>query len=1335
VVLAGRAVVGAGSGLAERGFSVVTNSADDSSTVLRGLLARVVAAARAGDLAAAYRYADAAWRRAPDSPDVLRLLGRLSLRCGHGERAVALLETASERQGGADAEADLIEALLSQGQPGEAAGRLEAALHRYAVDQGDRLSAAAQAVMAVLPSTVPGWIGISSSLDVWGQIREDEPTRSGLETEGGLTLSIGRSAPAKGWLRFSGSLPTPLNNPLSLRIVGHRLIGVTVWPPPDFGVDGRARLAPGRLTGWVQMSWAPALTPQLMVRDLEGRDFAAMVEPDPREPGRYSYQVRWPNHKAPKGEIAVSVRTPSGALEPLPDSPAPIELPPVPAPIDPFTWAGSTSTAAPAGSREVDIVIPVYRGLRETLDCIASVQATVGGEAHMLVIDDCSPEPALSAALDRLAAAGRITLRRNPTNLGFPASVNQAVDLHPERDVVLLNADAEVFPGWLRRLAKVARSAPDVGTVTPLTNSGSIASYPPGEAQCSRERGAELARLAAQANEGVAIDAPTGVGFCMYIRRECLDQTGPFDAKAFRSGYGEENDFCQRSSALGWRHLIAPEVFVRHAGGRSFGRRREALMERNIEILARRYPDYRRQVEAFHLADPLGSARRRIDEAGVRAQAASHVLLVNQDFQGGVERFAQERVEHWRDKGLSVLMVRPRDGSVRIEVCDPQWPCEINYSIEGELDAFGSFVRNLRIKQVEFHHYRDIPEIFIENILNLDVPYDVFLHDYSWICPRITLIGHQGKFCAEPDLEACETCAAHPEGLRLERRLTVAALRRRSDHWLEGARAIVAPTRDVASRFRRYFPDRLVEVQPWEALALALDPPPPVAPDRVVRVAVIGAIGEHKGYSVLLDCARDAVERCLPIEFVVFGYTEDDDVLLKTGAVFITGEYEDAEIAGLISRDAPDVSLFASICPETWCFALTHALRADLPVLAFDIGAIAERLRLSAHPHELVALGAAPALINDQLLAIARRRRRGSAPLQAGPDAAPGAPRETVHQPDRVQLSQATPEPRPTQMETQSSMLSVTAEILPLAKGIYQFSVRSATPKRVGEDGELILPAIHVGLGPGVPLENAEIMTGLHNSGAWLCEQRDLLVMKVKAGPTLVILTSVRSEGMAPLEITVERLDNRQRKARAPAPAAAAAAPPAPLALQAPAALGAAPKQALPIEVMAHISNRGDVAFADGYWAGAPAEGLPIEAFQIRAREGIAPKDLEYKALTASGVETPWVSSGEFCGTRGAGLPLVGFAVRTKGDGGEEFDCEYRGAFRSGKIVGPVTNGAPCRSTEREDPLVAVQLTIVRRSKATKFAARAEPPPTAPERVQEPARKIGPKFSVFRQEA
>ncbi|MGU7808089.1 glycosyltransferase family 2 protein, partial [Escherichia coli] len=70
--------------------------------------------------------------------------------------------------------------------------------------------------------------------------------------------------------------------------------------------------------------------------------------------------------------------------------------------------------------------------------------------------------------------------------------------------------------------------------------------------------------------ENNLVEIPTGVGFCMYIRRDCLNQVGYFDEETFGRGYGEENDWCQRAAKAGWPNFHQLNVFVYHKGGVSF---------------------------------------------------------------------------------------------------------------------------------------------------------------------------------------------------------------------------------------------------------------------------------------------------------------------------------------------------------------------------------------------------------------------------------------------------------------------------------------------------------------------------------------------------------------------------------------------------------------------------------------------------------------------------------------------------------------------------------------------------------------------------------------------
>ena len=129
--------------------------------------------------------------------------------------------------------------------------------------------------------------------------------------------------------------------------------------------------------------------------------------------------------------------------------------------------------------REVNIVVPVCSGLQETLDCLHSVLVTMPRDiATLTIVDDASPDPSLCKVLERLAREPCVTVLRNSVNLGFPGAANRGMRLHLGHDVVLLNADTEVFGGWLERLQSAAYSANDIGTVTPLGEAASIASYP-----------------------------------------------------------------------------------------------------------------------------------------------------------------------------------------------------------------------------------------------------------------------------------------------------------------------------------------------------------------------------------------------------------------------------------------------------------------------------------------------------------------------------------------------------------------------------------------------------------------------------------------------------------------------------------------------------------------------------------------------------------------------------------------------------------------------------------------------------------------------------------------
>jgi GT2 family glycosyltransferase/glycosyltransferase involved in cell wall biosynthesis len=634
-------------------------------------------------------------------------------------------------------------------------------------------------------------------------------------------------------------------------------------------------------------------------------------------------------------------------------------------------WADIVGRPAtvPAVIRPVDVVVPVYgargRDPAQTLVCLDSVIATLPQNARLVVVDDCSPDPALVAALQLLAKRRQIRLIRQPANRGYPAAVNAGMQAAGRRDVVLLNSDTLVPPGWLEALAQAARSAPGIGTACPLSNEATILSYPtPGADNPMPDRAGTKANaaLAARANGVTLVDIPVAVGFCMFIRRECLDQVGLFREDLFAQGYGEESDFCMRARHHGWRHVAVTGMFVAHQGGATFGLAQSHLKRRNAKVLARLHPGYDAMIAAWIARDPLAPARRQMDALRWRAgRQASAVVLVTHAGGGGVDRLLDLRIAALQDAGMRAIVLRPHRDGVVVDGGANATP-NLYYAIPAGLDALARLLRPDRPAHVEFHHMLGHNPALLGLPALLRVPHEIYVHDYAWFCPRIALV-QEHAYCGEPALDGCEACVAD-FGSHTEEPISVTKLVERSAKLLATSRRVAVPAADVASRLVRHFPALRVQVTPWEDDGAIPEPP---MPRTIRRICLIGGIGVEKGYEVLLACLRDVAKRNLPLEFTLVGHTRDDDRLLGAGPINMTGRYDPDEVEMLIRAQGADIALLPSIWPETWCFTLGHAWRAGLRAVVFDLGAPAERVRNTGWGWVL-PLGLPAAALNDWML-------------------------------------------------------------------------------------------------------------------------------------------------------------------------------------------------------------------------------------------------------------------------------------------------------------------------------------------------------------------------------
>lgn len=320
---------------------------------------------------------------------------------------------------------------------------------------------------------------------------------------------------------------------------------------------------------------------------------------------------------------------------------------------------------ADALAREVAIVVPVYNAPEAVAVCLDSVLEHTRGTARLIVIDDASTDAAIAPLLARYRDRRGVTLLANARNLGFTATANRGIAAAGQADVVLLNADTEVAAHWLSGLRRAAWASADTASATAVSDNAGAFSVPELEQHnpFPDEWTFSDAALALRQQAGSAYPRlPTGNGFCLYLKRAVLDAIGALDAEAFPQGYGEENDWCQRAEAAGWRHVIAGDVLVRHARSQSFGEeRRRTLGEAGMTVLRTRWPRYEADVGAS-----LFSPRRRALDWRVRcAYAGPH---------------ARSRVLCWDDATTmaDVAAYRCRRGQDGLELQTPDGALQID---------------------------------------------------------------------------------------------------------------------------------------------------------------------------------------------------------------------------------------------------------------------------------------------------------------------------------------------------------------------------------------------------------------------------------------------------------------------------------------------------------------------------------------------------------------------------------------------------------------------------------------------------------------------------------
>ena len=222
------------------------------------------------------------------------------------------------------------------------------------------------------------------------------------------------------------------------------------------------------------------------------------------------------------------------------------------------------------------------------------------------------------------------------------------------------------------------------------------------------------------------------------------------------------------------------------------------------------------------------------------------------------------------------------------------------------------------------------------------------LHDFFSICPSYTLINDSSEYCGVPsDQATCRRCLNRNTGdfKRFESHADIVTWRaqwgkflrccdeiicfgnssaeilRRAYSGIDLPSIVVRP-HDISGRFKRIY------FESWRS--------------PIKRIGVLGAINLAKGSEVLRDLVGYIDSRRVSAKVILFGEIDRE---IKSSAFEVTGRYDFQGLESMIREKDIDVFLLPSIWPETFSFTADEIMQLGLPLIVFNIGAPAERVK------------------------------------------------------------------------------------------------------------------------------------------------------------------------------------------------------------------------------------------------------------------------------------------------------------------------------------------------------------------------------------------------------
>lgn len=220
-------------------------------------------------------------------------------------------------------------------------------------------------------------------------------------------------------------------------------------------------------------------------------------------------------------------------------------------------------------NHNVLILILIYNGLSDTIDCLESLRKLSYERYGILIVDNNSQDNSYEYLKKNYRD---VEIIRNSENLGYADGNNIGIQYflaHSQYShLLIINNDIEVESGLLEKLLSDMDSDSEIGIIGPVNygfydRNRILFNF----ATLSLERYRFF--ISQELQKEALVETAYVNGCCMLIKRDTVVKVGGFKGEYFL--YWEESDLCYRAKESGYKCMVSQSTRIYHKDGATTG--------------------------------------------------------------------------------------------------------------------------------------------------------------------------------------------------------------------------------------------------------------------------------------------------------------------------------------------------------------------------------------------------------------------------------------------------------------------------------------------------------------------------------------------------------------------------------------------------------------------------------------------------------------------------------------------------------------------------------------------------------------------------------------------